>query len=275
MRCCFALALLVTATMTQQSNVIVDDTDPRLLYTPPGAWEYLTNPAWYFRGTYHFTGTGGAAVTLRFNGSAISYYSDLNADHGRFSVKVDNTTFPLQSSYSTTASLTPGLLFSTAGLDPAMEHVITITNIDNLTTGFDYLNYTFVELSESSVASSSSHVSTTSAFPTVSTPTTSGTPAPSHSILPEVTGGLGAFVLICAVAVIGLFCLRCRRRRHKQLQISNVANSAGSLLNLTPTPWTPFVSASSSSSIGRLSESSAPGPAPPPYNSKKIVTRHF
>lgn len=49
------------------TTVIVDDTDPRITYTPLSAW-YVGGVSNEYNGTAHGTDTAGATAAITFNG---------------------------------------------------------------------------------------------------------------------------------------------------------------------------------------------------------------
>ncbi|KZV88654.1 hypothetical protein EXIGLDRAFT_772546 [Exidia glandulosa HHB12029] len=120
-------------------DVLVEDNDPRVVYSPPGAWtippDQLSHI--YHGHTYHFTRNESAIATLHFNGSRIWYYSDFNSDHGSYTVIIDSENPVIASSVDGSTYRGQQLLFSTA-LDPG-PHTIVITNTDNgRAMGVDY-----------------------------------------------------------------------------------------------------------------------------------------
>lgn len=56
----------------------------------------LTNnvPGVYYNATMSIAYSTGATLTFKFNGTALYYFVDTNNDHGKFSVKVDDRTYP-------------------------------------------------------------------------------------------------------------------------------------------------------------------------------------
>ena len=92
-------------------------------------------------GSFAITFAANATMTLKFNGTALYYIVDTNHDHGRFSIQIDETTYPVVSGYA--PDRTPCFcLFSATMLDPTMEHTAVLTNLDDkLAMGLDYFMF--------------------------------------------------------------------------------------------------------------------------------------
>lgn len=116
-------------------------------YSPPTAWGSRgSGPGDYHGNDVHYTTTENASGTLRFSGtlhpcrrstlhcltstgSRVWYYSDINSEHGAYTISIDDSDPMILSSYDGANYLTQELLLATA-LDPG-PHVLTLTNIDN------------------------------------------------------------------------------------------------------------------------------------------------
>ncbi|QRW11093.1 transmembrane protein [Ceratobasidium sp. AG-Ba] len=82
------------ASIVPTEAIIVDDNDPRLEYS--AGWDPVLASipsqtlVTYFNNTMHRTNTPGASVTLRLNGTAVWYFTDLQPEHGKFNITVDD-----------------------------------------------------------------------------------------------------------------------------------------------------------------------------------------
>ncbi|KAF8596915.1 hypothetical protein BDV93DRAFT_527780 [Ceratobasidium sp. AG-I] len=79
-----------TASVVPKEAVIVDDADPSLIWSE--GWDpVLPSQQWatYFGDSMHRTQTPGSSVTLKFNGTAAWYFSDMNPSHGRVNITID------------------------------------------------------------------------------------------------------------------------------------------------------------------------------------------
>ncbi|KAG8737142.1 hypothetical protein FRC10_008546 [Ceratobasidium sp. 414] len=84
------LDYLLGASVVPAEAVFVDDDDARLIYS--SGWDpVLPSQLWatYFNNTMHRTNSPGASVTLRFNGTAAWYFTDLQPVHGKVNITVD------------------------------------------------------------------------------------------------------------------------------------------------------------------------------------------
>ncbi|EJD46805.1 hypothetical protein AURDEDRAFT_151531 [Auricularia subglabra TFB-10046 SS5] len=134
--------------MASSGNAVVveDDDTAQVAYYPAGAWGFRTGGpnSTYHGKSYHLTSAPGAYLTFTFTGSFVAYYSDLNHDHGDFTVSLDESTVFFGTSYSPSL-VEQRVLFSTA-VSPG-RHILTITNSQNATTtGVDYFSYQPVSL---------------------------------------------------------------------------------------------------------------------------------
>ncbi|EJD46814.1 hypothetical protein AURDEDRAFT_123920 [Auricularia subglabra TFB-10046 SS5] len=131
------------------SEIVIEDNDEsHVSYYPVDAWEFRTRSVSdddYHGASYHLTSTPGAYVTFTFNGSYVAYYSDLNVDHGAFTVLLDGQTVLTDSSQSDTLQK-QRVLFGRA-ISPG-HHVLTIENAqDTKITGVDFFMWAPCSLS--------------------------------------------------------------------------------------------------------------------------------
>ncbi|EJD46813.1 hypothetical protein AURDEDRAFT_123919 [Auricularia subglabra TFB-10046 SS5] len=204
-------------------EVLVEDDDAsHVSYYPPGAWENPTAPAGlegaYHAGSYHRTSTLGAYVNLKFNGTFVAYYSDLNNDHGKFNVSIDGRTVFAGNSQSE-SWLTQRLLFATP-LPPG-RHILAVTNVQNKTVGVDYFMY--VRMREGTGRLNRSYArfqpdpvvrADNSTDPThiSANANASGT---GRRIIVGLASACGVFLLLAILAGLSLVRARRRRRIHR------------------------------------------------------------
>ncbi|KZW00594.1 hypothetical protein EXIGLDRAFT_830733 [Exidia glandulosa HHB12029] len=200
-------------------GIVVEDVDPQVQYT--GGWTILGSGNGYHGGQLHMSQDLTASITFSFTGSHIWYYSDLNADHGRFSIAVDSDTPQEYSSHSESLQVVQALFEQE--LDPG-QHTITIQNRENKTLGLDFFLYSplHASASTSSTSTASSSASAPSSFSSVSADADSAAQSSAHTTVQRhpVTLPAGAIVgiVLSSLAVL-LFCvliivmLRDRRRR--------------------------------------------------------------
>jgi hypothetical protein len=127
------LALLAMVFTSAHARAAVGDTavgddDASVAYT--GAWTYQLCSGYY---TYdcHFSNTPGNVVTVRFNGTAVSWIGSKNVDHGKADVRICDGSGANCGSATTvdtyaSSHLLQQVLFSTSGLS-AGYHTLQIT----------------------------------------------------------------------------------------------------------------------------------------------------
>ncbi|EJD50515.1 hypothetical protein AURDEDRAFT_112161 [Auricularia subglabra TFB-10046 SS5] len=130
-----------------QSDVIVEETSPALVYEPSFQfWGQIGvaagQPAnnYYHGGGYVSTDSPGASVSLTFNGSYVAFYSDGYIAHGMMEVDMDGR----KSQVNQWSNNTEGQkMFFQAHVDPnTPNHVIKLTCLEKKTMGVDYFVYT-------------------------------------------------------------------------------------------------------------------------------------
>ncbi|KZW00554.1 hypothetical protein EXIGLDRAFT_745586 [Exidia glandulosa HHB12029] len=123
-------------------DVVVQDGDPRVIYSPPDDWESSANVV-YSGGTLRMTNHGSASITFTFSGNysgtQFAYYGDLHPEHGRFNITIDGRLATISSSYSPIRLDTQSLYSTTVG--PG-SHTVQIANLDDgKYLVLDYLTY--------------------------------------------------------------------------------------------------------------------------------------
>ncbi|KZV91850.1 hypothetical protein EXIGLDRAFT_836828 [Exidia glandulosa HHB12029] len=120
-------------------DVVVQDGDPSIAFAPPGDWIPLTNDQEYSGGTLRISWNESATISFSFVGSYFWYFGDLNFDHGRFKISIDNDTGTISTSYNPNGIAVQSLF--SQSVDPG-PHSVTITNLDNTNaTVLDYFAY--------------------------------------------------------------------------------------------------------------------------------------
>ncbi|KAH7101247.1 hypothetical protein BKA62DRAFT_672129 [Auriculariales sp. MPI-PUGE-AT-0066] len=110
------------------------------------AWTYSTGSKWYGQtNTFpsdnrkqpvQVSHTASDAASFSFSGQAVYLYGDTLADHGRYSVAVDNQEWSYTGRSNNT--IFRSLLFFRAGLDPKTQHTLTLTNTEGSFLDFEY-----------------------------------------------------------------------------------------------------------------------------------------
>ncbi|KAK2459971.1 hypothetical protein APHAL10511_007977 [Amanita phalloides] len=173
----------------------IDDSDPRVLYTPASAW-HRTGSANEYMDTIHFTGNAGANSTLVFNGTGIGVYGTLALKESPAPV----TLFYLdddvdRAQYSAVPPPTADLYMQRWYQSPPLnngQHTLVVNNF--LDGASIYLDY-FVVTSPTSPSQSTSNRGSLS-------PSTTG----------AIVGGVLGGVIIFLTAIIILLS-RSRRRK--------------------------------------------------------------
>ena len=106
---------------TASAATRIEDTNPAVSYT--GVWVHGTDPR-ATGGTYAETNEGGAAATLTFTGTGVSWLGARNSNNGIARVSIDGAPVGEVDTYSTSLEL--AVLFTATGLPPG-AHTMTIT----------------------------------------------------------------------------------------------------------------------------------------------------
>ncbi|KAL0569527.1 hypothetical protein V5O48_012438 [Marasmius crinis-equi] len=173
--------------------VRIDDTSPRLVYTPPDAW-FLggTESEWNF--TTHGTRSAGAEMKFVFTGTGIDVYGTISFNQSTVSV---SNTFSLDDKNPVTwsASVHSGpvyntTMFSAQGLEDRMHTLVMQVKVENSETWIDYLEVT------------SSEAFSGSQPPTLSTATPSLSSAPTQPPPTQAASDRGH--VLSAGAIVGI-----------------------------------------------------------------------
>ncbi|KAG9122657.1 hypothetical protein FRC07_000870, partial [Ceratobasidium sp. 392] len=130
------------ASVVPMEAVFVDDDDIRLTYS--AGWDPVLSSlsfGTYFNNTMHRTNVPGASVTLKFNGTAAWYFTDLQLANGKVSITVNEekswTVFG-----NTGKQMQQRMLWNITGL-PYGEHRVTVTHQDtnNSYATLDFFRY--------------------------------------------------------------------------------------------------------------------------------------
>ncbi|KZV91849.1 hypothetical protein EXIGLDRAFT_693263 [Exidia glandulosa HHB12029] len=121
-------------------DVVVQDGDSRIAFSPADDWQELQAAGWYSGGTMAISWNESASISFSFVGSYIWYFGDLNYDHGRFKISIDSQPGTTNTSYDPN-NLAVRSLFSQS-VDPG-PHSVEITNVENMkATVLDYFVFT-------------------------------------------------------------------------------------------------------------------------------------
>lgn len=253
------------------SPVIVDDRDPRIVYSSTG-WFLLGGPLEY-DSTTHGARTAGATATFKFTGSSVAVYGTIS-DIGIYQNPVSTYSIDGSSPFTYTGIATSQIqyrqqFFQSSKL-VAGDHTLVITAIlNNASLWIDYIEYipavgtpsTSPQGPTTTVISTTNPSSTTTVSTTTAggsgptdqqvsafgTPTGSAAPAiasgASGSKAPTgaiVGGVVGAVILLLLIVVFLLFWRR--RRRATATTLSQPASETATI--------TPFIASAPSSMVG-------------------------
>ncbi|KAL0067792.1 hypothetical protein AAF712_005232 [Marasmius tenuissimus] len=196
----------------------VDDTDSRLVYTPPEKWHTAGVEAEFMHST-HWTTTADAQMTFQFRGTKVSVFGTISSNTPQPATlnlfSVDDREPSSWSAAAQKPAVYKQLFFSSPTLEDGIHTLTMNVTINDSQTFIDYLEF---EPSQSSSTSSFSSSTSTSL-------STSGVPIPSTSVVFQASGGslpagavAGISVAATLVVMSGLGCLFWwwRRRRHKR-----------------------------------------------------------
>ncbi|KAF8600732.1 hypothetical protein BDV93DRAFT_608509 [Ceratobasidium sp. AG-I] len=116
------------ASSVDSSALIIDDTDPRLVFSP-NHWRFVTEGMFYNKSSW-ITQTPGASAQLTFNGTAIWYFSDTNVDHGAVRIRLDDDDEGELATGTSPYPLVQRLIWYKTGLS-AGTHTLNITHEDS------------------------------------------------------------------------------------------------------------------------------------------------
>ncbi|KAJ9114709.1 hypothetical protein QFC22_005585 [Naganishia vaughanmartiniae] len=112
-------------------NITIDDTSPVIQYSPGWLFhhpkEVDTKTPLYYGGTFASSIDDGQNATLKFNGTGIWAFGAKRENHGSYYATLDGTP-TLLSGYGASPGIFQTVLFSQTGLDPNIEHSLTLVN---------------------------------------------------------------------------------------------------------------------------------------------------
>ncbi|EJD48167.1 hypothetical protein AURDEDRAFT_183523 [Auricularia subglabra TFB-10046 SS5] len=123
-----------TNTQPTSSDISVLYNDPSITFSQFQWWYPFIGQG----ATYMVTQTYLAQFTYTFVGSYIWYYSDMNNDHGPFSVSIDDVMYGTWTSAWPIER--PGVVLFHASVQPG-RHTLTVTNLSNNYTSLEHLMY--------------------------------------------------------------------------------------------------------------------------------------
>ncbi|KAJ8088521.1 hypothetical protein PM082_022594 [Marasmius tenuissimus] len=196
----------------------VDDTDSRLVYTPPEEWHIAGVEAEFMHST-HWTTTADAQMVFQFKGTKVSVFGTISSNVPQPATlnffSVDDREPVSWSVAAQKPAVYKQLFFSSPTLEDGVHTLTMNVTVSSSQTFIDYLE--FEPSQPSSIPLSSSSTSTSSATSDVPIPTTSVAVQVSDGSLPA--GAVAGISVVATLAVIsGLGCLWWwwRRRRHKR-----------------------------------------------------------
>lgn len=178
--------------------VLVDDASDLISYS--GSWQVYNsdiNIGLFFDGTEHTSHSQGAAITFKFNGTAVWYFSDQRVENTVVTISIDGAAGEtVNTASSSNVRLTQIPLWNKTDLS-AGPHTLTITHAgaDNELASVDFFKYLPSSPSQSSPAASNIATSSTKSISTAAI----------------VGGVMGGIALIACIA--GFLIWKWRRRR--------------------------------------------------------------
>ncbi|KAG7089074.1 hypothetical protein E1B28_010784 [Marasmius oreades] len=259
----------------------LDDTDPRITYTPTTSW-FMGGVAAEYNSTTHMSNTAGAQMVFQFRGTKVDVYGTITSNLAQ--VKSYDL-FTLDSEDPVEWSVSPQQpavyqtrMFSSPTLQDG-PHVLTLKRyVDKSDTIIDYLEFmpspSELSSSQSPLGSSISEAGTQfPSSPSVSTATTTVFPSPtfsgagklSNSVLPSsvsnsshlssgAVAGISIAAMIMVISGVWVLIWQCQKRRRRMWR----SGSSGELdLDINPFSQTP------TREVRRRED--VPKGSPPPY----------
>ncbi|KZV94903.1 hypothetical protein EXIGLDRAFT_834729 [Exidia glandulosa HHB12029] len=260
--------LIGAATVATAADIVVDDTNPSIVYKPAGqTWTRHVDQDTTFElynNSDTFTSTYGATITWKFNGTYIEYWSNTGPYHGPCSVQLDGKSYGNVTSNADKTGA-PILLFSQEDLADDEEHTIVIKVVAQSYPNvceIDRFVYTPVR-----AVSSKDGSGTSSGDHSAASNTNDGPP------WAAIGGGVGAIVVLALLALWLLFWRRKRSKVNKSDSdsLKGLPTTQPTLPVITPMsePDSPFISRPIS-----VSSSSPYGTAIPPGLFVPPTARH-
>ncbi|EIN08164.1 hypothetical protein PUNSTDRAFT_126329, partial [Punctularia strigosozonata HHB-11173 SS5] len=122
-------------------EIMVDDTDPRLVYRGP--WNSRSNVQAEFNSTSHFTGNAGSTIQFTFNGTGIAVFGSIAPGGSKSTYSLDGAAGTPNNVAKTGHPLFQQMFFRSPQLQDG-EHTLVITSETGGNSPFflDYLEYT-------------------------------------------------------------------------------------------------------------------------------------
>ncbi|QRV75899.1 transmembrane protein [Ceratobasidium sp. AG-Ba] len=117
------------ASIVPSDALLVDNTEVGMIdYLPTSSWDLTTYGGMPFNNTLHSSKQPGATIIFKFNGTAVWYFSDRNADHGKMHITLDGMVGTTILGFSK-HHLNQRLLWSATELVDR-EHTVVIKHVD-------------------------------------------------------------------------------------------------------------------------------------------------
>ncbi|KAF8605548.1 hypothetical protein BDV93DRAFT_521394 [Ceratobasidium sp. AG-I] len=145
-------------------TVLVDDSSDMITYSG-ASWEAYKSGmimGVFLGGTQSSSNTSGAAITFKFNGTGVWYFSDQQANNAIVSISVDGGVSDIVNTASTNGDwLSQMLTWGKTGLTDG-PHTVTITHIDESGT---YINVDFFKYMPSTTLATSASAARSNSVP--------------------------------------------------------------------------------------------------------------
>ncbi|KAJ7717018.1 hypothetical protein B0H16DRAFT_448431 [Mycena metata] len=203
--------ILYQTTSDTAGPYFIDDTDPRITYTP--SWTSAGLDYDFLHSTHGSVGEGDS-FSFTFEGRAISFFGDINnGGLPSASISIDKGPAVLYAAPVQPTTVTSNNLMFNSGDIAEGNHTLVVTLQNANTLWLDYLLVTpnSPGFSSSSASSAPSSSSTSKSLGSNSTK--------KHSPTGAIVGAvLGVFALAAIAAVLFFFCRRRRRQTHENLE---------------------------------------------------------
>ncbi|KAJ7506930.1 hypothetical protein B0H11DRAFT_2272160 [Mycena galericulata] len=221
---------MYNTTSTEVDAYFIDDSDPRVSYTP--AWQHFVLDE-DFQHTSQESTNPGDMFSLTFQGKAIEMYGGITNIGMKASMVVDGGVAEIFAPSSLPQSAANNLIFSSGVLKDG-NHTLVVTSEGTSPMSVDYFLVTPSTLSSASPTLSGSSSSSSPTLPATS-PTTKPKPTPVGAIVGGAVGGL--VVMALAAAAIFFSRRRARNRWRAALESPDLTMEQHDVL---PTPFSDF-----------------------------------
>ncbi|KAJ7233670.1 hypothetical protein C8J57DRAFT_1090322 [Mycena rebaudengoi] len=112
-------------------NFTIDNVNPLIQYSPPGAWGEGTAPHdlqahFYSNSTFTVCNTIGSSATFTFNGTKVYVFGGKRMNHGKYSITIDRTQSKAFDGFAN-PEIIPAPLWVSDTLRLG-QHTVTVTN---------------------------------------------------------------------------------------------------------------------------------------------------